>query len=132
MEDWNRITNVNEEIISLFDEYKVKSQLEPTPEEQEARYWRKAKKVADKNNRSSSDIDSKASSISTPGSDDSFLLSPVSQFRFKHLLHVSNAEFRAKKVKPMLRLDLMISSMPKKKERRRKTKRKHPTRRHWT
>ena len=76
----------------MFNEYKASSQLEPTSEEQEARYWRKAKKAADKQNRSPPGIDSQLSSISTPSSDASFLLSPVSQSQLQEqFTQASNA-----------------------------------------
>ena len=98
----------------MFNEYKASSQLEPTSEEQEARYWRKAKKAADKQNRSPPGIDSKPSSISTPSSDASFLLSPVSQSQLQKILRrFLTQEVRTntmRKVAPTPSLDLMISS----------------------
>ena len=119
------MAKVNDGIIRMFNEYKANLQLEPTSEEQEARYWRKAKKAADKQNRSPPGIGSQTSSISTPSSDASFLLSPVSQPQLQMILRRSlTQEVRAntmRKVTPTPSLDLMISSSWKK-ERRRKRK----------
>ena len=81
--DYNSIAIANAKTIRMFDEYKANSQLQPATEEQKAKYWRGAQKAADKHNKSAQGIDSGHSSISTPSSDGSFLLSPVSQSRLQ-------------------------------------------------
>ena len=71
-------------------------------------------------------MDSYPSSMSTPSSDASFLLSPVSQSQLQKVLHRSlTQEFRAntmKKVAPTPSLDLMISSSWKKQMKRKRKK----------
>ena len=74
----------------MFDKYKESSQLKPNSEEEEAKYWRRAKAAEEKDRARG--MRSERSSVTTPSSDGSLLLSPVGESQLQEMMQVSNVE----------------------------------------
>lgn len=74
----------------MFDRYKESSQLKPHSEEEEAKYWRRAKAAEEKERARG--MGSERSSVTTPSSDGSLLLSPVGESQLQEIMQVSDIE----------------------------------------
>ena len=74
----------------MFDKYKANSQLQPNSEEEEAKYWRRAK-AAEERDRARG-MKTERSSVTTPSSDGSLLLSPVGKSQLQEVMQVSDVE----------------------------------------